>query len=275
MVSELHSWTARSHAPLKWSHEMRLKDKIAIITGAAGGIGEAAARRFAAEGAKVMLVDVRDSNLAAIAASIGLDRADHMVADVSDPTGVQAFTARTIERFGGLDVMFANAGIEGAVGPLTDCPIETFDRILAVNVRGAFLSIRYAAPLIAARGGGAILVTSSVAGCVGSAGLGPYCATKHAVMGLVKCAAIELAPQKIRVVAINPGPIENRMMRSIESKAAPSNPESVKAGFSAMVPMHRYGTNEEIACLATFLASDEASYCTGSAYVADGGFLAQ
>src|SRR5262249_15001065 len=144
-----------------------------------------------------------------------------------------------------------------------------------VNVRGVFCSIKAAAPAIEKRGGGAIVVTASIAGLIGSAGLAPYVASKHAVLGLVKCAAIELAPAKIRVAAIAPGPIDNRMMRSIESQAAPHAPEAVKAGFEAKVPMGRYGTNEEIADLALFLASDEARYLTGAAFVADGGFIAQ
>jgi NAD(P)-dependent dehydrogenase (short-subunit alcohol dehydrogenase family) len=155
-----------------------------------------------------------------------------------------------------------------------DYPVEDFDKVMRVNVRGAFLAIQAAAPAIAKRGRGAILVTSSIAGLVGSSGLSAYCASKHAVMGLVKTAAIELAPSNVRVVAINPGPIENRMMRSIEEQGAPGAAATVKSGFETMVPMHRYGRNDEIAKLALFLASDEASYCTGTSFVADGGFLA-
>jgi len=254
---------------------MKLNKKVAMITGAAGGIGAATAKRFIADGARVMLVDLPDSKLEAVSASLPKDLVAFTAANVSDPASIERCMQATVERFGGLDIMFANAGIEGRVGPLVGCSVEDFDRVVAVNLRGAFLSIKYAAPLIAKRGGGAILVTSSVAGLVGAGGLGPYCATKHGVMGLVKCAAVELAPQNIRVVAINPGPIENRMMRSIEEQASPADPSAVKAGFSAMVAMRRYGTNEEIANLAAFLASEEASYCTGNAYVADGGFVAQ
>jgi NAD(P)-dependent dehydrogenase (short-subunit alcohol dehydrogenase family) len=253
---------------------MKLEGKVAIVTGAAGGIGRAAATRFVAEGAKVLLVDRSLSDLEEIARVLGPNAAA-CNADVSKSDEVERATQLAVERFGGLDVMFANAGIEGVVGPLVSTSVEDFDRVLAVNVRGAFLSIKHAAPLIANRGGGAILVTSSVAGLVGAAGLGPYCTSKHAVLGLVKSAALELAPHRIRVVAINPGPIENRMMRSIEQQASPSAPEAVKAGFTAKVPLGRYGTNEEIASLAVFLASDEASYCTGTAFVADGGYLAE
>jgi len=253
---------------------MRLSGKVAIVTGATGGIGEASAARFLKEGASVMLVDLSEDALLATADRLGGKKLAAQRADVSEPGAMDEVVARARDRFGGVDVMFANAGVEGAVRPLADTSLADFDRVMAVNVRGAFLSLRAAAPAIAARGGGAILVTASVASFIGSRGLGPYCASKHAVMGLVKTAAIELAAQRIRVVAINPGPIDNRMMRSIEEQAAPGHAADVKAGFEAKVPLGRYGTNEEIAHLAAFLASDEASYCTGAAFVAAGGFLA-
>jgi NAD(P)-dependent dehydrogenase (short-subunit alcohol dehydrogenase family) len=245
-----------------------------VITGATGGIGEATATRFVAEGARVVLVDLDEGKLRTLAEGLGPSKAAFVAGDVSDPAVLERAVALAESRFGGLDVMFANAGIEGKVLPLAQTPVETFDRVLSVNVRGVFNSIKASAPAIAKRGGGAIVVTSSVAGFIGSRGLGPYCASKHAVLGLVKSAAIELAEQKIRVVAVNPGPIENRMMRSIEEQAAPGAAAQVKAGFEGMVPMHRYGTNEEIANVVLFLSSAEASYCTGTTFVADGGFLA-
>jgi len=253
---------------------VKLAERTCIVTGATGGIGEATARRFVAEGARVVLVDRDEAKLRQLAEALGSGKAAFLAGDVAEPDTSTRAVALAVDRFGGLDVMFANAGIEGTFAPLSEYPIETFDRVMGVNVRGAFLAIRAAAPVIAKRGGGAILVTSSVAGFVGSHGLGPYCASKHAVMGLVKSAAIELAPFKIRVVSLHPGPIDNRMMRSIEEQAAPGAGAKVKAGFEAMVPMHRYGTNDEIASLALFLASPEASYCTGTSFVADGGFLA-
>jgi NAD(P)-dependent dehydrogenase (short-subunit alcohol dehydrogenase family) len=252
----------------------RLENRICIVTGATGGIGEATARLFVAEGAKVVLVDLDERALGTLASSLGAKEAAVVAGDVSQPDTAKRAVALAVSRFGGLDVMFANAGIEGKVTPLVDYPVEDFDKVMRVNVRGAFLAIQAAAPAIAKRGRGAILVTSSIAGLVGSSGLSAYCASKHAVMGLVKTAAIELAPSNVRVVAINPGPIENRMMRSIEEQGAPGAAATVKSGFETMVPMHRYGRNDEIAKLALFLASDEASYCTGTSFVADGGFLA-
>ncbi len=252
----------------------RLENRICIVTGATGGIGEASARLFVAEGAKVVLVDLDEARLTSLAESLGKANAAVVAGDVGEEATSQRAVSLAVERYGGLDVMFANAGVEGRVAPITEYPLDAFDRVMRVNVRGAFLAIQAAAPAMEKRGRGAILVTSSVAGWIGSRGLAPYCASKHAVMGLVKSAAIELAAANIRVVAINPGPIENRMMRSIEEQAAPGAAETVKTGFESMVPMHRYGKNEEIASLALFLASDEASYCTGTSFVADGGFLA-
>lgn len=250
----------------------RLKGKVAIVSGAANGIGRAAAELFVQEGARVLLVD-RDDRVADVARELGAN-AEAVLADVSSEADTARYVEACVRRFGGVDVLFANAGVEGTVAPLEKLTVEQFDRVLAVNVRGVYLAIRHAAPRIAERGGGSIVVTSSVAGLMGSPGLGAYVASKHAVIGLVRCAAIELAPAGIRVNTLNPGPIENRMMRSIEEQAAPGGAEAVRRRFEEMVPLHRYGTNEEIARFALFLASDESSYCTGNFYVADGGLLA-
>lgn len=252
----------------------KLKGKTAIITGGAGGIGQATAQLFISEGANVLLVDRDEGPLREVCERLGRHSA-FFAADVSEANSAQRYVAAAKSKFGGVDVLFANAGIEGTVRPLVDLSTEDFDKVLAVNVRGVFLGIRAAAPEIAARGGGSIVVTSSVAGLVGSRGLSAYVTSKHAVIGLVRCAALELAPQHIRVNTVNPGPIENRMMRSIEDQASPGHGEEVKKGFEQMVALGRYGKNEEIARLALFLASDESSYCTGSVFVADGGFCAQ
>lgn len=253
----------------------RFQQKTIVITGATGGIGAAMARRFAEEGANVVLADLDERRLAEVAASLEPQRTLTVRTDVSVPSDVENLVARTVERFGVLDGMMANAGIEGVVAPVVKLEPEAFDRVYAVNVRGAFLCMKYAGRRMIERGSGVIVATSSIAGLIGSPGLSAYVASKHAVMGLVKSAAIELAPRGIRVVAINPGPIDNRMMRSIEEQAVPGDSEQVKRGFEAQVPLRRYGRNEEIAALAAFLASDEASYVNGAAFVADGGFTAQ
>jgi NAD(P)-dependent dehydrogenase (short-subunit alcohol dehydrogenase family) len=253
----------------------KLEEKVAIVTGAAGGIGLATAELFLREGARVVLVDREEEALRSAASRLPAENAAYVAADVSSPAETRHYVDEAVRRFGGLDILFANAGVEGTVAPIQAYPIEAFDRLIAVNVRGVFLAIQHATPHIAKRGGGSIIVTSSVAGLIGSKGLAAYVASKHAVIGLAKTAALELAPLGIRVNTLNPGPIENRMMRSIEEQASPGHGSDVKKGFLGMVPMGRYGTNEEMARIALFLASDDASYCTGSVFVGDGGFVAQ
>jgi NAD(P)-dependent dehydrogenase (short-subunit alcohol dehydrogenase family) len=250
----------------------RLEDKVAIITGATGGIGAATAKRFVEEGAKVLIVDLDEERCQAVADELG-DAAEPFAADVTDEEQVKAYVDACVDAFGGVDILFDNAGIEGAVAPLLEQTREDFQKVLDVNLVGAWMGIKHAAPKIAERGGGSIVVTSSVAGLIGSAGLGPYISSKHAVLGLVKTSAQELASMNIRVNAVNPGPIDNRMMDSIQDQANPGHGDEVRSAFEQMTPMKRYGTNEEIANLALFLASDESSYCTGAAYLADGGFV--
>jgi NAD(P)-dependent dehydrogenase (short-subunit alcohol dehydrogenase family) len=251
----------------------KLDGKVCIVTGAAGGIGAAAAKLFVQEGARVLLVDRDSSRLSAIASEFGA-KASYCSADVSRVEDTQSYVAAAVDRFGRLDVLFANAGTEGQVSPIAELTPEAFDNVFAVNVRGVFLAMKYAIPQLAKQCGGSIVITSSIAGLIGSPGLSAYVTSKHAVIGLMRSAAIELAPQGIRVNTINPGPIDNRMMRGIEGQLSPGQEQDVKRGFEGQVPLARYGTNEEIAKLALFLASDDASYCTGGVYVADGGFTA-
>lgn len=247
----------------------RLLNKRALITGACGGIGAATARRFVAEGAKVFLVD-RDPGVAAMAQALGMS---HAVADVGDEAATQKFITQAVAALGGLDIYIANAGIEGTITPLAETTQADFDRVLAVNVRSVWLGIKHAGPhLLLTRGN--LVATASVAGIIGSASLGPYTASKHAVVGLVRTAAIELGARGVRINAVCPGPIENRMMRSIEQQAAPGAPAEVHANFSRLIPLGRYGTNEEVASAFLFLASDDASYCTGTTLMVDGGFIA-
>ncbi|KMO30572.1 SDR family NAD(P)-dependent oxidoreductase [Methylobacterium aquaticum] len=250
----------------------RLSRKVAIVTGAAGGIGSAIAASFAREGAALLLVDRDDTALADLVARLGAAPCSACVADISDPEDVERATATAIDRYGGLDILMSNAGIEGRVLPLTEYPVEAFDRVMAVNVRGVFLTLRAAMP--AMRQGGSIVITSSIAGLRGFAGLSAYATSKHAVVGLMRCAALEGAAQGIRVNTIHPSPIETRMMHAIEEGAAPGAAETAKAGFSARIPAGRYGTPEEVADLALFLASDESRFCSGGAYSVDGAMSA-
>ena len=253
----------------------RLQGKVAIVTGGCGGIGSATGRIFAAEGAHVLLVDVDEKNLKEAVRTTESDLVSYHVADVTSEEQSKAYIDAAVHRYGGVDVVFANAGIEGKLAPTEQIHAADFDRVFAVNVKGAWLAIKHATPHLRERGGGSIILTSSVAGLIGFPGLAPYVCSKHALVGLAKTAALELAPAKIRVNTIHPGPIANRMMESLEEQSAPADPSQARTGFEGMIPLGRYGTNDEIAKLALFLAGDEGSYCTGAAFVADGGFCAR
>lgn len=253
----------------------KLSNKTAIITGGSGGIGAATGRLFAQEGAAVMLVDRDEAALRRAVDESHSARVAYCVADVSDDAGTRRYIDATVDAFGGIDVLFANAGIEGKMASIADGNLADFERVFAVNVRGVWLALHHGMPKIAARGGGSIMLTSSVAGLVGFQGLSPYVTSKHALVGLMRTAALEGAPIGIRVNSIHPGPIANRMMASLEEQAAPGAPEQAKHGFEQMVPLGRYGTNEEIARMALFLACDDSSYCTGQTFVADGGLVAR
>ena len=253
----------------------RLDNKVAIITGGAGGIGLQAGRLFAQEGAKVLLVDLHENALKEAVQTIGSDAVRYCAADVTQPDQTQRYIQAAVEQFGGVDILLANAGIEGEVKPITDYAIDTFDQVMAVNVRGVWLGLKYAAPEIARRGGGSIVITSSVAGVRGAAGVSAYIASKHAVIGLMRTAALEMAELKIRVNTVNPAPVDTRMMRSLEKGFEPDDPGRAKEMVSAMVPLQRYADPVEVARIMLFLASDESSYCSGGVYMVDGGMTAR
>ena len=253
----------------------RLEGKVAIVTGATGGIGEATAKRFLEEGASVMLVGRSAEKLKATRERLTVETglAD-FVADAADEKATAAAVAAAVSTFGGVDILIANAGTEGHFAPIEDLTVTEFEDVLRTNVIGVWLSMKYCVEPMKERGGGSMIALSSIAGMIGSPTMAPYIASKHAVYGLVKTAALELAAFGIRVNAIGPGPIDNRMMRSLESQF---NPEDVAAAHEfvlSKVPMQRYGTNEEVANLALFLASDESTFCTGSIHMIDGGFTA-
>ena len=254
----------------------RLSEKVALITGGAGGIGQAAARLFTDEGAHVVLVDREESALETIVSSIGEDKASFVVADVTKPDETQNYVKAAIERWGGIDIYLANAGIEGIVSSIPDYPHEMFDQVMAVNVRGVWLGLKYVIPVMRERGGGNIVITSSTAGIGGTAGMSAYTTSKHAVIGMMRTAALECAPS-IRVNTVNPAPIETRMMRSLEEMrvaAADSSEitvERTKQSYASRIPLQRYGYPEEVAKMMLFLASDDSSFCTGGVYMVDGG----
>ena len=262
----------------------RLEGKVAVITGATGGIGQAASRMFAEEGAKVALVDLDEAALRQLAQSIGEDKASYTVADVTDPGQSQAYIDAAVSRWGGIDAYLANAGIEGTLATIPDYPIDVFDRVIAVNVRGVWLGIKYAVPAMRLRyggngsnGGGSIVITSSTAGIGGTTEMSAYNTSKHAVIGLMRVAALECAPHGIRVNTVNPAPIETRMMRSIEEQRVAAmddanvSIEVARQSYAQRIPLRRYGNPEEVARMMLFLASNDSSFCTGGVYMVDGG----
>jgi NAD(P)-dependent dehydrogenase (short-subunit alcohol dehydrogenase family) len=253
----------------------RLDGKVAVITGGSGGIGAEAGRIFAREGARILLVDLQEVPLQQAVKKIGSEAVSYAVADVTQPEQVQHYVRTAVERYGGIDISLQNAGIEGVVQPITDYPLDIFDRVMAVNVRGVWLGLKYTMPEMQKRGGGSIIITSSVAGIHGTAGVSAYITSKHAVIGLMRTAALEGAPHNIRVNTVNPSPIETRMMRSLEEGFAPGAAEQAKQRIAATVPLQRYGSAEEVANLMLFLASEESRYCTGGVYMVDGGISAR
>ncbi|WP_194778048.1 SDR family NAD(P)-dependent oxidoreductase [Pararhodonellum marinum] len=254
---------------------MELKGKVAIITGGAGGIGLSTAKLFLSEGASgIMLVDNNQEALNEAKNVLKSDLVRFMKCDVSLSEEVKAYMEKTISEFGRIDVLFLNAGIEGVVKPIVDYPEAVFDQVIGVNVKGVWLGMKHAFPHLKANGGGSVMITSSVAGLRGTAQVSAYVASKHATIGLMRVGALEGAPDQIRVNSIHPSPVDNRMMRSLEEGFAPGAGELVKENFTKMIPLGRYGTNEDMANLALFLASDKSRFITGASYVIDGGFTA-
>lgn len=249
----------------------RLKNKVAIITGGGGGIGKATARLFLEEGAKVVIVDISKEVLEKASYELDHENLSYCVADVSKANDNEKFVEHTLEVHDKIDIFFANAGIEGTSKPLAEYPEETFDKVIAVNLKGVWLGCKHVIPKM--KEGGSVLITSSVAGLKGFAGLGAYVATKHAVVGIMRTAALENAARKIRVNTIHPGPVNNDMMRRIEKDMDPKNPNEVMKGFEATVPFGRYVESSEIADMALFLASDDSKFITGRTHVVDGGML--
>lgn len=249
----------------------RFTGKTVLITGAAGGIGQATVERFVREGAHAVLVDVDLPSLARQAERFGA-KVSILQADVANASQADAAMTAAVDAARRIDIAVLNAGIEGRRTPLHTTPIEEFDRVLSVNVRGVFIWLSRLMAHMRDQGGGVITITSSVAGLRGAAGMAPYITSKHAVVGLMKVAALEGAAHNIRVNTINPGPIDTRMMDSIDASVGAL--EEVRARNFARIPLGRYGTPDEVAALTAFLSSDDAGYCTGGTYLADGGSMA-
>ncbi|HQM37999.1 MAG TPA: SDR family oxidoreductase [Candidatus Bipolaricaulis anaerobius] len=250
----------------------KFSGKVALVTGAAAGIGRATALAFAREGAKVVLADVlvKEGEEAAQAIREAGGEAIFVGTDVSKPAAVERAVNQAIENFGRLDVAFNNAGIEGRRAPTADCTEETWDQVISINLKGVWLCLRQEIPAMVNQGGGAIVNNASIAGLVGFPGLPAYTASKFGVIGLTKAAALEYAKDGIRVNAICPGVIHTAMV----DRLIQENPE-MEAGLAAGTPLGRMGEPEEIAEVVTWLCSDAASFVTGHALAADGGYVAQ
>ncbi|NMF85848.1 SDR family oxidoreductase [Nodosilinea sp. P-1105] len=250
-----------------------MEGKVIAVTGGAGGIGEATARMAYGQGASVVITDREASPVETMAKSLG-DRAVGLAVDVTQRQDNERMVTAALEHFGRLDGVFLNAGIEGEVGPFESRSDAAWEKVFAVNIHGVRLGVEAALPALRKTGGGSIVITSSVAGLRGASGLSPYVSSKHAVVGMMRCLAAELGPEGIRVNTLNPGPVDNRMMRSIEDQANPGHGKEVQASFTARIPLGRYVTNEECAAMAVFLLSDAASGCNGDTYLVDGGYCA-
>ena len=253
--------------------EMDMQGKTALVTGGAGGIGRAACLEFARAGANVAVVDIDASaaeQTAADVRALGV-QVLAMAADVSQSAQVQAYVKQTMDAYGRIDYFFNNAGIEGRVAPVAEYDEDVWDRVIAVNLKGMFLGLRHVLPVMIAQGKGAVVNTASVAGTLGSPRGAAYSTSKFGVIGLTKSAAGEVGVQGIRVNAICPGPINTRMIHSLEEMNNPADPAAVARFNVGRNPMRRYGEPEEVARIVVFLCSDAADYVNGAAWIIDGG----
>jgi NAD(P)-dependent dehydrogenase (short-subunit alcohol dehydrogenase family) len=246
-----------------------LRDKTCLITGGAGSIGLASAKLFQDEGARVMVVDLKESDLKRAAATLDPKRTLTEAADVTKSADMKRAIARTVEEWGKIDVLFSNAGIVGAIGPIADYPEDVFDEVLAVHVKGAFLACKYGLP--AMNDGGSLIITSSVAGVRGNPGPYGYITAKHAQVGLMRAVAKEAARRRIRVNSLHPGPVDNAFQGVVERDLSKVLGRDATEFFNQMIPLGRHARPEEIAKAALYLASDMSSFTTGSILMADGG----
>lgn len=246
--------------------------KVCIVTGAAGSIGYAATQLLLNEGAKVMLVDLSEDRLRKAVATLSPDRASYIVGDVTKTEQVRNYIDRTVSRWGKIDVLFSNAGNDGPIIPTVDYPEDLFDSIIATHVRGCFLACKYTIPQM--NDGGSIVITSSITGVKGVPGNCSYVAAKHALVGLMRCLAKEVAPRGIRVNTVNPGPIDNEFMRTAEKSMSKMLGRDAGEMFDQIIPMGRHGLPEEVARAVLFLASNQSSYTSGSTLIVDGAMCA-
>jgi len=242
-------------------------NKVALVTGGGSGIGEAAVKAFADGGAKVLVADIDEANGQRVADEVG-DAAAFFKVDTSDPAQVEAMVARAVELFGGLDIAVNNAGIGGPAATVGDYPIDGWRKVIGVNLDGVFYGMRYQIPEMLKRGGGSIVNIASILGNVAFHSAPAYVAAKHGVVGLTKSAAVEYSAQGIRVNSVGPGFIKTPLIDNNLS-------EDVQTMLVGRHPIGRLGRSEEVAALIAFLASDDASFISGSYHLVDGGYTAE
>lgn len=249
-----------------------LDDKVCVITGGAGSIGLASARAFVDAGARVMLMDLDADALRTAAADLPADRAASCAGDVARAEDVVSCIGATVKRWGGIDVLFSNAGNAGVIAPLAAFPDDVFDEVYRVHVKGAFLLCKHGIPNM--RDGGSVIITSSVAGLRGDPGAYAYISAKHAQVGLMRSIAKEAASRRIRVNTIHPGPTRNSFQAGIEQQLSVVLGRDAGRFFDELIPLGRHAMPDEIARAVLFLASDQSSFMTGSLLVVDGGMSA-
>jgi NAD(P)-dependent dehydrogenase (short-subunit alcohol dehydrogenase family) len=247
--------------------------RVALITGAGNGIGRAAALGFAKGGAKVVVVDRDPAGGEATAGIIRQQGSEacFAAADVTKSAEVQNYVKSALDAYGAIDCFFNNAGVEGKWAHTAEYDEDMFDTVIGVNVKGVFLGLRHVLPVMLRQKRGAVVNTASVAGLVATPGMPAYVASKHAVIGLTKTAAGEVARHGVRVNAVCPGPVDTRMIHSLEAQISPADPASVSRRYRSAIPLGRYVTTDEIANTVLFLCSDFAAAITGAQYVVDGG----
>jgi NAD(P)-dependent dehydrogenase (short-subunit alcohol dehydrogenase family) len=251
---------------------IRLDGRVAVVTGAAGVIGTATVRLLAERGARIVAVDRKTQDLAdAIKGLPASAEALAITADVTKEDEVADYVRATVDKFGTIDAFYNNAGIEGDIKPIPEYSLESFRRVLDVNVVGVFLGMKHVLPVMLKQNRGSIINTASIAGLTGSPMIAVYSASKHAVIGLTKSAAWECTGTAVRVNCVCPGLIDSRMLSTILQGRTPGNEPPPNERIVDRIPARRLGQASEVASIVAFLASDEASYVSGSAYTVDGG----
>jgi NAD(P)-dependent dehydrogenase (short-subunit alcohol dehydrogenase family) len=247
-----------------------LDNKVCVITGGAGSLGLASARSFVAEGAKVMLVDLREIDLERAKAELKSSNVAAITADVSSSEATKNYIEQTVAKFGKIDVLFSNAGNQGPITPTVEYPEDVFDAVMAVHVRGSFLCCKYGIPQM--NDGGSVIITSSVVGAMGAPGAVAYVAAKHALVGMMRTLAKETARRNIRVNTLHPGPIDNEFQAKIDAGIGKlAGGQDGRKLLDAAIPLGRHARPDEIAGSALYLASSLSSFVTGSMVMADGG----